>query len=186
MYRAMNRLTASFVLLLLLAGGVDAGNPDADRARAATALDAFAGQLKAALVATMSSAGPVAAIEVCRDRAPAIAADVSAEYGFSVGRVTDRTRNPANAANAWQAEVLAGWAAQQAAGVDLAQADYFAELPAGGFRYMQPIVVQPPCLACHGSSLAPAVRDAVSQSYPDDHATGYAVGDLRGAFVAQQ
>ena len=54
MNRAMNWLTASVVLLLLLAGGVDAGNPDADRARAATALDAFAGQLKAALVTTMS------------------------------------------------------------------------------------------------------------------------------------
>ena len=181
----MKRVMA-LLMLLHAAGFVYAGSSDADRSRAETAIEAFSGQLKASLVAAMSSAGPVAAIEVCRDRAPAIAAEVSAGHGLTVSRVTDRARNPNNAASTWQAEVLAEWATQQAAGVDLAQVEYFAATPAGGFRYMKPIVVQSVCLACHGGTVSPEVGDALARSYPDDLATGYAAGDLRGAFVAQQ
>jgi len=177
------------ILLLLLvhsAGFAEAGDADADRTRAAIAVESFAAQLKKALVATMSTAGPVAAIEVCHDRAPTIAAEVSAGQGLTVGRVTDRARNSANIANAWQAAVLADWAGQQAAGVDLARIEYFEALPEGGFRYMKPILVQPVCLTCHGAAPAAAVRDALAEAYPDDRAIGYAVGDLRGAFVATQ
>ena len=181
----MKRVMA-LLMLLHAAGFVYAGSSDADRSRAEAAIEAFSGQLKESLVAAMSSAGPVAAIEVCRDRAPAIAAEVSAEHGLTIGRVTDRARNPDNAANAWQAEVLAEWAAQQAAGADLTQVEYFAASPAGGFRYMKPIVVQPACLACHGVTVSPDVRETLASSYPDDAAKGYAAGDLRGAFVVEQ
>jgi len=38
-------------------------------------------------------------------------------------------------------------------------------------------------LQCHGArdKLAPGVADALKELYPQDQATGYAVGDLRGA-----
>jgi hypothetical protein len=42
-------------------------------------------------------------------------------------------------------------------------------------------------LACHGpeEALQPEVRAALDQRYPEDRATGYAAGDLRGAFWAE-
>jgi hypothetical protein len=33
--------------------------------------------------------------------------------------------------------------------------------------------------------LPQAARDALSQRYPQDHATGYVLGDLRGAVVVE-
>src|SRR5690606_8583150 len=49
-------------------------------------------------------------------------------------------------------------------------------------EYMRPIVVQARCLACHGERerLAPTVRSLLDERYPNDEATGYRVGDLRG------
>jgi len=40
------------------------------------------------------------------------------------------------------------------------------------------------CLKCHGSTLAPGVDKVLSELYPQDKATGYKKGDIRGAFVA--
>jgi hypothetical protein len=37
------------------------------------------------------------------------------------------------------------------------------------------------CTPCHGERLTAAVQDAVRVRYPDDRATGYQPGDLRGA-----
>ena len=44
------------------------------------------------------------------------------------------------------------------------------------------------CLKCHGDaeSLAPEVSDRLAELYPDDRATGFAMGDLRGAFVVER
>ncbi|WP_425609259.1 c-type heme family protein [Thalassobacterium sedimentorum] len=47
-----------------------------------------------------------------------------------------------------------------------------------------PILLQTGCLACHGdpASIAPEVTQKIAQLYPADTATGFAVGELRGAF----
>jgi len=62
----------------------------------------------------------------------------------------------------------------------------FAEIvkePNGKYlRYMKGIVLQPACVACHGSEsdISPAVKTRLSEEYPHDLATGYKPGDLRG------
>jgi len=38
------------------------------------------------------------------------------------------------------------------------------------------------CLACHGDNIAPEVTAAIRAHYPEDQATGFATGQLRGAF----
>ena len=48
---------------------------------------------------------------------------------------------------------------------------------------MAAIVTQPPCLVCHGDNIAEPVRQALREQYPADAATGFAVGELRGAVV---
>jgi hypothetical protein len=50
---------------------------------------------------------------------------------------------------------------------------------------VEPIVVQPMCVTCHGADVAPDLRAKIEELYPDDQATGYAAGDLRGIFWAE-
>ena len=38
------------------------------------------------------------------------------------------------------------------------------------------------CLKCHGSNVAPDVKAAIGELYPEDQATGFKAGELRGAF----
>lgn len=47
-----------------------------------------------------------------------------------------------------------------------------------------PIRLKPRCLVCHGPKdyLMQEVREALAEDYPDDRATGFAVGGLRGWF----
>ena len=48
--------------------------------------------------------------------------------------------------------------------------------------YAEPIIVQPLCLSCHGNVLAPEVANHIEEAYPDDQATGFEIGDLRGVY----
>ena len=166
-------------------GAMGGGSGESGRDRAAAAVASFAGELQQALTGAMSSFGPLAAIEVCNVKAPAIAARVSEQSGVRVSRTSERTRNARNAASGWQAEVLRAWAAEIAAGADPKALEHFEEIADGGFRYMKPIMVQPICLTCHGASPQPEIEMALGDLYPGDRATGYSAGDLRGAFVAQ-
>ena len=45
------------------------------------------------------------------------------------------------------------------------------------------VIVNPVCLTCHGrpEDLAPEVRARLQALYPRDQATGYRLGDVRGA-----
>lgn len=154
--------------------------------RAQTAASAFGAALKAELTQAMESGGPVAAIEVCKDRAPAIAEAVSLEQDVDLYRVSLKNRNPENAPNAWQREVLLAFEQRQAAGEDAAAMTWHAtvETPSGNeFRYMQAIPTGGLCLACHGGTLAPEVAQKISELYVNDQATGFSPGDVRGAFV---
>lgn len=141
------------------------------------------GTFKKNLVARLQQAlpqGAPAAIAVCQQEAPQIAAAL-ATHGAKLGRVTRKPRNPANAASGWQAEALAEFEGLVAAGKPLDGAGFTRLLPAGVTAYAEPIVIQPLCLTCHGEQLAPEVTAALAERYPTDQATGYKLGELRGA-----
>lgn len=135
----------------------------------------FKKQLKAALIEGLAD-GPDAAIDACKVKAPQIAAGLSTD-GVVVGRTSHRLRNPANRSPDWVSPVL----------------DHYLEAPAsrdarvvelgdGRFGYVEPIALQPMCVMCHGKTLAPDVAERIAALYPDDEATGFDVGDLRGVF----
>jgi len=162
-----------------------AGEPDA-QGEAQAAIAAFAGALKTELTAAMQAGGPVNAIEVCNERAPAIAASLSADKDMTLSRVSLRYRNPENAPNEWQTAVLNDFESRRAAGEDAGMLSWqaVAETQAGReFRFMKAIPTGSLCLACHGQSIAPPVAAKISELYPDDRATGFREGDIRGAFV---
>jgi len=53
------------------------------------------------------------------------------------------------------------------------------------FRYMKAIPTTEVCLVCHGETLASPLQQKLQSLYPNDQATGYRVGEIRGAFTVR-
>lgn len=174
------------VVLALVASGVHAEPvpEDARLARSQEIVARFQGELSGRLSEAMAAGGPIHAIEVCSRDAPAIASRLSSESGASVARVALAARNSGNTGDAGERGILEEFRADIQAGHQEA-AVRFDVAADGSARYMKAIITQPQCLACHGAALAPEVELAVLQRYPADQATGFSVGDLRGAFVVR-
>ena len=161
-------------------------NPEADVAAAKSAIKEFAGALQTELKAAMKAGGPVAAIGVCNTQAMPITARVSADHGMILSRVSLKNRNPANLANDWQAAVLEDFQQKKLAGNDISKLAWSETVTVGDgqeFRFMKAIPTGEVCLKCHGTQIAAEVSQILSSLYPEDRATGYKQGDIRGAFV---
>jgi hypothetical protein len=190
-------LSTAAALSLIAAGTVLAESPVAPAAtpptvnpnveEAKTLIKTFAATLKGELEAAMKQGGPTQAIKVCKARAPAIAADISAKSGWEVGRTSLKTRNTElDSPDAWERAVLERFDARQAAGEPADTLVFGEVVETDGkrqFRFMKAIPTGEVCLACHGSQIAPEVAAALDQAYPGDQARGYKVGDVRGAFT---
>jgi hypothetical protein len=152
----------------------------------------FQQELAVKLQTAMQAGGPVNAIAVCRDEAPAIASRLSRQSGWQVKRVGTRVRNPLTGRpDAWEQQQLAQFQQrlQNAESADqISNLEIVAGSPGPVARYMKAIVIGPPCLACHGVRAAQpeTLRAALGRDYPHDAATDYALGDLRGAFSLQR
>lgn len=146
----------------------------------------FADSLKGELEAAIKSGGPTKAVQVCKERAPAIAADISAKSGWAVGRTSLKVRNRGlNAPDDWERTVLERFDARHAAGEPADNLAFGEVVEVNGtraFRFMKAIPTGELCLACHGTQIAPQVAAALDDAYPGDQARGYKVGDVRGAF----
>jgi len=180
-----------FGLYALLALPASGGEPDVawdERSRALA--DQLMSELKAELGQAMQQGGPLAAVAVCKSRAPEIAARLSASSGAEVGRTAIRLRNPANAPDDLERAVMQGFAAELSSASPAATAPpeaIFESRSAQGTerRYLRAIVMQPACLACHGATLAPELVTALARDYPQDMATGFETGELRGAVTVR-
>jgi hypothetical protein len=167
---------------------VEAAQPqqiEESRAVAKTLATQLGGKLKE----SMNKNGPAQSIGVCKEIAPQIAADLSKQTGWQVGRVGTRARNAATGVpNAWQTEALASFAARMKNG-EKADTMEFAQVVTDStgkhLHYAKAIAIQPMCLTCHGPAdkIADGVKASLRADYPLDQATGYTEGELRGAVV---
>lgn len=155
--------------------------PRAEDAKA-VAMD-YAARLKAVLQAEMGRGGPVAAVGVCSEEAMKIGSEVSRASGWSVRRVTSRTRNPLDLPDSYESGVLGELERALASGKP--DAARFEVVTEGGVRYarfMKAIKIENVCLACHGGKeVGPETAKALRARYPHDTARNYKLGDLRGA-----
>ena len=186
----MKQVFLSFSLIILAfdcyADPQISGDNDAEIAHAKVAIKQFAGALQNELKTAMQAGGPVAAIGVCNTQAMPITAQVATEHGLQLDRVSLKNRNPENAPNNWQAAVLKDFDRQQAAGKNIAKLTWSETVNTDSgreFRFMKAIPTGELCLNCHGSQLTPDVSRVLADLYPEDRATGYGVGEIRGAFV---
>lgn len=183
-FRIVIILMAAFMLPLHAAHGEQpaAENvpPDVITARAIT--KTFQERLKAELQAAMKQDGPVAAIGVCHSRAPEVAAELGAETGWKVARTSLKTRNSANAPTKAEKQVMEEFERARADGIALATLEWW-DADENGFSYMKAIPAQGMCMTCHGENIAPKLREKLDTLYPEDTATGFSPGDIRGAFT---
>lgn len=149
-------------------------NGPTPKERALQAKEALFKRLSSELMAAMSNAGPSAAIAVCSQKAPKIAEDVGREHGVSIGRTSFKLRNPANKPPEWAVNFVEQRVAKP----------QFVELDNHATGALLPIRLQPQCLACHGdkNQIADEVHERLAALYPEDSATGFKDGDLRGWF----
>jgi len=155
--------------------------PEPPAKQAAALAQEFVSLLRPRLKQAMAEGGPAGAIAVCADVAPAIADSLSARSGWNVKRVSLKSRNASRAVpDDWERAVLLEFDRRQFAGEDAASIS-FGEVVAGQYRFMKAQGVEPLCLVCHGKGLADDVEQTLRQYYPDDWATGYSLGQVRGA-----
>ncbi len=145
----------------------------------------FLSQLQPALMAAMKAGGPVNALSVCQAKAPAISADLSKNSGWDVRRISLKPRGTAATPDDWEAGVLKRFDKDLASGKKTNKIEYAEIVKVEGkeeFRYMKAIGTVTMCLACHGTQISEPVKAALIKNYPNDKATGYSEGQLRGAF----
>jgi len=145
-------------------------------------------RLLAALQEEINKSGPEGAIPVCKDMAPKMAGEISKQTGWKIKRVSLKARNDARAIpDEWEKAALEDFDKRAAAGEAPAQLEK-GEAVGNEYRYVKALPVQPLCLNCHGpvDQLSPAVKSVLGQHYPNDRATGYAVGQIRGAISVRK
>lgn len=148
-----------------------------------SAIKEYATTLKAALQTAMKAGGPMAAIPVCHTEAPKIAQEVSQKYGLEIHRTSLKPR--ATPPQPWEKTVLEQFEAEKKADKPIGQIVWHQTVEADGqkeLRLMKAIPTDEVCLTCHGTNVAPAVLSKIKSLYPNDEATGYKLGDIRGAF----
>jgi len=177
----MNKLGVFVSIIAVLA--VPVAMADERREQSRVISETLGQRLKNQLMAAMQAGGPIAAIEACYVVAPALANEVGTQADALVGRTSLRLRSPDNIPDAWQRQQLISFQQRLDNGEAWDMLETFEVLDNGGARYLKAIPVQAPCLTCHGSNLAPTVATRLRDLYPDDAATGYVLGELRGAFV---
>jgi hypothetical protein len=174
-------------IVLVLAAALRAGSPtqasfQAEIAKAEQAMNELQQALLAKLTATMASGGPPAAVEVCRTEARAIADAVAKKQGIELGRTSHRLRNPANAPRAWARVIVDGGSGVKASAEKLRSIDL-------GDRVgvLRPIGTAETCTRCHGAEgeVRRNIGATLAAAYPEDRATGFAPGDLRGWMWAE-
>jgi len=131
------------------------------------------------LMGAIQKEGTLHALEFCNIEAIPLTQQMEEQHGAVIRRVSDKYRNPDNAANEEERYYIAHFQKEIAAGKDPKPV----VLPEGNqTRFYYPIVTNSMCLQCHGkpNRLDPKVLDKINWLYPDDLATGYEENEVRG------
>ena len=167
--------------------------PEVARSEAKALLAELKPAFKATLMGAMKAHGPLGAIDACATEAPNVPSTLkhlkeAEERGFSLkaGRASHKLRNAKlNTSPAWLTQALQS-ASQSTQARPVAPSLTPIKRATGeleGYGYAEPIYTLPPCLTCHGETLAPALAEKLKERYPHDQATGFKLGDFRGFFL---
>jgi len=129
---------------------------------------------------SMKKEGIKGAINFCANSALVLTQQVSDQLGknISVKRISTKYRSPANKPTKTEAKMLFM--------LENNKAPILTKVKNGEYKFYQPLRIgKPVCLKCHGKGedMPKIARRTLHSIYPNDNATGYEFGDLRGAVV---
>jgi hypothetical protein len=157
----------------ILAAAQSMGNIIAD-----TSQKALAGELMNALKA----GGIGEAIKYCNIAAIPVVDSLANLYKAGVKRTSLNTRNPANDPTLIEKQILEAYEYSHDNNQPIGE--NVQELDKEHILFTKPIMIgNAMCLNCHGTpgkDIAPKDHDVLKELYPNDNATGYSMGELRG------
>lgn len=146
-----------------------------------------------AMQKAVAEKGVTGAIGVCSEAAPAMLRDIRQKTGWDIRRVSLKARNAATGTpDAWEARQLAEFNIKVAEGSRADQLEVSGIVTDSDgkrtFRYMKALPVGEVCLKCHGpaESQSDELKAVLSHAYPADRATGYSLGQVRGALSVKR
>ncbi len=181
-------LLASAVLIAPFASTMAQTAEEALMNEARTVATTLPPKLIVALQDEIKKSGAEGAIPVCKDMAPKMAGEISQQTGWKIKRVSLKARNDARAIpDPWEKAALEDFDKRAAAGESPAKLEK-GEKIGNEYRFVKALPVQPLCLSCHGpvDQLSPAIKAALGQTYPNDRATGYSEGQIRGVISVRK
>ncbi|MCK6511713.1 DUF3365 domain-containing protein [Myxococcota bacterium] len=123
------------------------------------------------------------AIQTCQKTAGHIERQFGKSHNATVQRISHRNRNPANLASSDEMKLIR----QLKQKIAMDSPTLHTLLPSEDKKtktvYLPILVAMPTCLKCHGSptkDIEPETLALLKKYYPQDRATGFRIGDVRG------
>jgi hypothetical protein len=143
--------------------------------------------LSSNLQSAIQSGGISNALPFCSIAASPLTAGMADKHGVTLRRVTHKPRNPSGKADAAELAILKSFEAALAATQSTNPPPPVAtQFTSEQVTFFAPIVLNNDlCLKCHGEpgkDIAPADLAVIQKLYPRDEATGFKLGQLRGAW----
>lgn len=137
------------------------------------------------LKGAIKSKGTENAVEFCNERAYPLTDSMAIALNTKIKRVSDKPRNPLNAANGSELKYID--ACKQILVTGKKIKPQVQEINGKMVGYY-PIVTNKMCMQCHGvpnTQIKPATLEKLYSLYPKDMAKGYAENQLRGIWVVE-
>ncbi|HMQ61136.1 MAG TPA: DUF3365 domain-containing protein [Flavilitoribacter sp.] len=133
------------------------------------------------LTSALEKGGVSNAVQYCNLAAMPLTDSLSGANHAVIRRTSLKVRNPQNSPSEWERAALLAFEKQDQAGEELKPVVRL--LDGQRVAFAAPIRVMPLCTKCHGKegeTMNAADAQVIRSLYPQDQATGYAEGDLRG------
>jgi hypothetical protein len=137
------------------------------------------------LMQAINTGGTEYAIPFCSEKAVFLTDSMALSLNATVKRVSDKNRNPNNAANEEELAYI----------IEAKELLANGENPKGAIKSVgnreigyYPILSNQMCMQCHGkpdSDISPETLSKINTLYPNDLATGYSPNELRGIWVVE-
>ena len=133
------------------------------------------------LMKNMKEGGTQQAIPFCNTAASPLTQEMAKKYNVTIKRTSLKIRNENNSPNEVEETILNQFATTISNNEKLKP--IISKDKVGKVHFYAPIKIEAKCLACHGTvgkEVTIKTDSIIKALYPNDKATGFKVGDLRG------
>ena len=184
----MRKLTTTFITALLLSNTLFAAEDATSiKQEGIKYIKMLGGALKKEVKAKMKE-DPSGALAMgfCSTKAGEITEKINTQlpHYATVRRTALKLRNQANKADATDINVMKSYE-EKITDKTFSPKDIKLVETKDAYRIYKPLVAKAMCLKCHGQNISDDMQAILNKTYPNDKATGFKEGDLRGVIVAE-